>query len=218
MAQPSSVTALARTAIAHARVAALTTYPRHARPATMQVRVRDDHGALVVSLSPRSWAAAHLALRPVGTVRVAPVGCQSVTAQGAGRRIPDQSDGVACFRLEVKSLRIGRSADAVDISEYRLADPEPLRGDAPAILAHLRHGHGADLAACLRTHGEHGARWAEPLSVDRYGLELAVLHDGGVSTTRLNFPAPVSSVAELAPGLSVLMLGFDHCGDCHRQT
>ena len=47
MAQPSSVTALARTAIAHARVAALTTYPRHARPATMQVRVRDDHGALV---------------------------------------------------------------------------------------------------------------------------------------------------------------------------
>ena len=218
MAQPSSVTALARTAIAHARVAALTTYPRHARPATMQVRVRDDHGALVVSLSPRSWAAAHLALRPVGTVRVAPVGCQSVTAQGAGRRIPDQSDGVACFRLEVKSLRIGRSADAVDISEYRLAVPDPLCGDAPRIVTHLRHGHGGDLAACLRAHGDHGARWAEPLSVDRYGLELAVLHDGGVSTTRLNFPAPVSSVAELAPGLSMLMLGFDHCGDCHRQT
>ena len=217
MVQPSSAE-LARTAIARARVAALTTYPRHARPATTQVGVRDDHGALVVSVSARSWAAVHLALRPVGTVRVAPVGCQSVTAQGAVRRITDQDDGLACFRLDVKSIRIGRSADAVDVSEYRVAVPDPLRGDAPAILTHLRNGHGADLAACLRAHGEHGARWAEPLSVDRYGLELAVLHDGGVSTTRLNFPAPVSSVAELAPELSVLLLGADQCGDCHRQT
>ena len=130
----------------------------------------------------------------------------------------DQDDGLACFRFEVRSLRIGRSGDAVDISEYRLAVPDPLRGDAPGIVAHLRHGHGGDLAACLRVQGEHGARWAEPLSVDRYGLELAVLHDGGVSTTRLNFPVPVSSVAELGPELSVLMLGFDHCGDCQRQT
>jgi hypothetical protein len=216
VAHPSSAE-LARTAVARARVAALTTYPRHARPVTTQVRVRDDHGALVVSLSPRSWAAAHLGVRPVGTVRVAPLGCQSVDLQGALRRMPDH-DGLACFRFELKSIRIGRRADAVDVSEYRRAAPDPLSWDAPGIVTHLQHGHGADLAACLRAHGEHRAGWAEPLSVDRYGLELAVLHDGGVGTTRLNFPAPVNSVAELAPELSVLMLGADHCGDCHRQT
>ena len=90
--------------------------------------------------------------------------------------------------------------------------------EAPRILTHLRHGHGADLAACLRAQGDHGARWAEPLGVDRCGLELAVLHDDGVSTTRMNFPVPVSSVTELSPGLSVLMLGADRCGDCHRRT
>ena len=209
---------LARTAVACAQVAALTTYPRHSRPATTQVRVRDEHGELVLSLSPNSWAAADLGMRPVGTVLIAPLGCQTVTAQGVVHPLPDQHDGLACFRLEVRSVRIGRSAQAVDVAEYRLAAPDPLREEAPRILAHLRRGHGADLAACLRAQGDHGARWAEPLGVDRYGLELAVLHDDGVNATRMNFPVPVSSVTELTPGLSVLMIGADRCSDCHRRT
>ncbi len=42
---------LVRTAVAQARVATLTTYPRLGRPERTPVSVRDDAGALVLSLA-----------------------------------------------------------------------------------------------------------------------------------------------------------------------
>ena len=203
---------LARTALASARVGALTTYPRHGAPRPTQVSVRDDHGSVVLGMSVRSWAAADLASRPLATLRIHPAECRPVTTHGAVRVLPRRPDGLALFRLQVAAVRIGSRSEPVDITDYRRAEPDPLRAEVPDMLRHLRHGHGIELAACLRAHGHTGARWAEPRSVDRYGLELTVLDDQGVSTARLDFARPVSCTDDLPASLSVIMRGTNCCG------
>ena len=102
------------------------------------------------------------------------------------------------FRLDVGAVRLGgRATQVVDVANYWAAEPDPLRDCAPDILDHLRTGHGELLAACLRANGHDRARWAEPRRLDRHGLELAVVTDTGVSLKRLNFPTPVSRIADL---------------------
>jgi len=206
----------ARTAVARARVAGLTTYPRLTRPTLATVSVRDDGGALVLSLAPSAPAVTDLTVRPLGTVRVAPAGCATVTVQGAVARLPGpDGGGLAWFRLDVGAVRLGeRRGGVVEVADYWAAEPDPLREDAPGILDRLRQGHGTGLAACLRAHGHLGARWAEPRRLDRYGLELAVLDDAGVSTARLSFPTPANAVEDLTPWLSLTLLAGGRCGDC----
>ena len=209
----------AQTAVASARAATLTTYPRMARPALTLVSVRADAGTLVLRLHPSSPAAADLGQRPLGTVRVSPTDCATVTIQGKVHRLPAQDTaGLLAFRLDVGAVRLGQqAATVVDVQDYRAAEPDPLRADAPAILAHLRQSHGEQLAGCLRAHGHTAARWADARRLDRYGLELGVLEDGGVSTARLDFGTPVGSVNQLGPGLSVVLTG-SRCGYCPPRS
>jgi len=208
----------ARTSVAEARVATLTTYPRLGRPVVTTVTACDEDGAPVLTVDGRSAAAGHLRLRPLGIVRVSPPDWDTVTLQGKLRPLADD-DGDATglrFRLEVGSVRVGRTQpQAVSLADYWSAEPDPLRQDAAAILAHLRQGHGEQLAACLRAQGLTTARWADARRLDRYGLELGVLEDDGVSTARLEFAAPVQRVQDLSPGLSVVLQGAcGRCGDC----
>lgn len=209
---------MARTAVARARVAGLVTYPRLAQQALATVSVYEDRGALVLRLAPNTRAATHLCERPLGTVRVGPAYCETVTIQGAVRRLDgSDSSGRTLFRLDVGAVRLGgRATQVVDVGSYWAAEPDPLRDCAPAILAHLREGHGDQLNACLRAQGHSQARWAAPRRLDRYGLELAVIEESGVGLARLNFPTPVSRVEDLPPGLSVAMLGQGRC--CQRPT
>jgi hypothetical protein len=157
VARPSTAE-LARTAVARARGGTLTTYSR-AGAATTLVPVRDDHGALVLGLCPSDLAVADLTLRPLGSIRVAPVHCAIVKLEGTVRRLADDCDGLARFRLEVAAVRIGRVPQPVEVRAYRRAEPDPLRDDAPGILARLRARPSDALAACLRAHGHLEARW-----------------------------------------------------------
>lgn len=224
----------ARTAVAQARLATLTTYPRLARPALTTVSVADQDGGLLITVRGSAPAVADLALRPLATVRVAPAFCEPVTIQGEVQRLPNapcRSGGSrahaepsevfesARFRLEVGAVRLGTAGrQVVDVQDYWAAEPDPLREDAPGILAHLRRGHGATLAACLRAQGRSAAVWAEPSALDRYGLQLVVLEPGGVSTVRLQFTALVRSVDDLGRGLSVVLRGSDRCGACQAAA
>jgi hypothetical protein len=206
----------ARTAVARARVGRLVTYPRPASPALTAVSVSGDAGAPVLHLAPAAPAVVDLGRRPLGTVRVAPAGCATVTIQGAVRRLASSDGGgLARFRLDVGAVRLGEcGTQVVDVEDYWAAEPDPLREVAPGILAHLRHGHSAQLAACLRANGHTRARWDEPRRLDRYGLELAVLDDAGVSTVRLSFTEPVNRAEDLAPGMSLPPLRRERCADC----
>ncbi|WP_164860576.1 DUF2470 domain-containing protein [Rhodococcus sp. X156] len=217
MSTPSSAE-LARTAVARARVAVLTTYPRNARSVLATVEVSDADGALLLRLPRHTLAAQTLERRPLGTVRLSPEGCETVTIQGAARRLQRADDqGLTHYRLDVGAVRVGeRVGEPVDVDEYWAATADPLRDEAPAILDHLRHHHGADLTACVRAHGHTGVLWADPRRLDRYGLELSILDDAGANTLRLSFDRPVQSVAELSPGLAVLLRGPGGCG--HRRA
>lgn len=207
----------ARTSVAEARMATLTTYPRWGRPLSTLVGLRaDDDGALVVILDTGSAAAAVLRLRPMATVRLHPADWEPVTLQGRFRLLVGGDVQHLHFRLDIGSVRVGqRRPQVVHVEDYWSCQPDPLRHDAPGILAHLRRGHGEQLAACLRANGHPTAQWAEPRRLDRYGIELGVLDDAGVSSARLTFTAPVNGVEDLAAGLSVvLQRDCGRCGHC----
>lgn len=222
----------ARTAVAQAQVATLTTYPQLARPAPTTVPVADEDGHLLITLCGCAPAVTELTLRPLATVRLSPAFCEPVTIQGEVHGLPDggggvggplaeQSDGLrtARFRLDVRAVRVGRAGrEVVDVQDYWRAKPDPLREDAPGILAYLRRGHGAQLAACLRARGRSAAIWAEPSALDRYGLELVVLEPAGVSTVRLQFTSPLRSADDFGPGLAVVLRSSDQRGACQAEA
>lgn len=208
----------ARTAVASAHTGALTTYPRYGSPVLTTVSVRASGSDVMFSMTDANPAARVLGVRPLATVRVAPVGCELTSLQGAVCRLPRvEGSRMAEFALDVGAVRLGaRWCEVVDLDDYRAAEPDPLRADAPAILAHLRRDHGRDLTDCLRAQGHRQARWVEARSLDRYGLELSVLDDDGVARVRLDFPTPVRSLEDLGPGLYVALRG--RCGDCRTPS
>ena len=183
----------ARAALAQARVAALTTYPRRApaRPHLTSVAVAClADGEPVVRVAPGSLAAAHLLARPLASVRVCPPGGDVVTVHGAARRLPGRDGaGHLLFQVEVGAIRLGDGAPA-------------LAGDA---LDHLRAEHADDLAACLRARG-HDALWVEPLSLERTGLTVLSVGPDGVETVLLAFPTAVDRLDQLPQGLRCLLL------------
>ena len=204
----------ARTAVDRARVGQLTTYARHPsgqRTTSVGLQVRSD-GAVDVHLSTSNQAVAQLLARPLATLRVAPPWCDPVLLHGGARRLPGLTDrGELVFRLDVAVVRVGSPPAVVDGSAYAAARPDPLRGDAPAVLAHLNDGHADALAACLRA-GGHDVGFAQASSLDAAGLTVTAVGSEGVSTVRLAFPHPVTGLRELPVGLRALL--GSGCGGC----
>lgn len=207
----------ARTSVAEARVATVTTSSRLGRQVStlMGIHAADD-GAPVIALNAGSSAAAILRRRALATMQLDPPDWDPVTLQGRFRLLLGCDAQLLLFRLDVGSVHLGqRRPTVVELEDYRSCEPDPLRQDAPGILAHLRRGHGEQLAACLRANGHATAQWAEPRRLDRYGLELGVLDNAGVSSARLSFTAPVNGVEDLSTGLSVvLQRGCGRCAHC----
>jgi hypothetical protein len=209
----------ARTAVASALTGALTAYLRQATPLRARVTVRDDRGQVVLGLSSDSDAARLLSIRPFAAVRVAPPGCEPTVLQGTVCRLAraDRSR-ITRFTLTPGAIRLdGAQKLPVEASAYLEAQPDPLRHEAAAVIAHLRRDHGQDLADCLRAQGHHQVLWAEASRLDRYGLELIALEAEGISTIRLTFPEPVHDLRELGPSLYLAL--HDGCGECrHRRS
>lgn len=208
----------ARTSVASACTGALVTYPRYGSPVLATVSVRAGGSGLVFSLTEGNPATRVLGVRPLATVRVAPAGCELTSLQGAVHGLPRvEGSRLVEFALDIGAVRLGpRWSEVVDLDDYRAAEPDPLRADAPAILAHLRRDHGPDLTDCLRAQGHTQARWVQAHSLDRYGLELSVLDDDGVARVRLDFPNAVGSLEDLGPGLYVALRG--RCADCRTPS
>lgn len=200
----------ARAAVATARFAALTTYPRSApgRPVLTSVTLEcGTQGCPVIAVEAGSQAAGHLLARPLATVRVAPVGADTVTLHGAARRLPGRDgEGRLRFQVDVGAVRLGDDAPvSVDPDDYRAATYDPLALEAAAVLAHLRLAHAEQLAACVRACG-HDAAWAEPVDLDQHGLTVLAVGLHGVDTVRLPFPRAVPRLEALPPGLRCLLL------------
>lgn len=205
---PDSSAVLARTAVACARVASLTTYTRQPgghHVTCTSVRPRTD-GSVAVLLSPSSAAARRLLSRPIATVQVAPVGCEPVLLHGAARRLPGVSaDGRLVFHVQAAAVRVGQPAVPVDEASYLAALPDPLRGEAPAVLVHLNEGRRDALTACVRARGV-AAEFTHAVRLDAAGLTVLAFAACGVATLRLDFDHPVSSLAQLPAGLQALLM------------
>ena len=211
----------ARTSVDRARVGQLTTYGRHpssSRTTSVGLQARPD-GSVEVHLSTGAPAVAQLLARPLATLQVAPPWCEPVLLHGGARRLPGLTDGGALvFRLEVAAVRVGSPPALVDESAYAAARPDPLRCDAPAVLAHLNEGHTDALSACLRARG-HEAAFAEATRLDAGGLTVVAVGQDGADTVRLRFPTPVAALDELPPSLSwVLQPGCDCCTAARRSA
>lgn len=202
--QKPEAAALARTSVDCARVGRLTTYarrPSDTHVSSVPVRARPD-GTVEVRLALDAVAARQLLARPVAALRVAPVGHEPVLLHAGARRLPGWSGrGELVFHLAVATVRVGSAGVLLDEAAYRAAEPDPLRHDAPAVLAHLNDGHADALAACLRA-GGHEAAFARATRLDAGGLTALAVGSGGVQTVRLRFPAPVATLAELPASLS----------------
>lgn len=210
----------ARTSVDRARVGELTTYARHpsgSRPTSVGLQVRPD-GGVEVHLSTGAYAVAQLLARPMATLRVAPPWCEPVLLHGGTRRLPGLTDrGELVFRLEVAAVRVGSPPVPVDESAYAAARPDPLRGDAPDVLAHLNEGHADALSACLRACGRDVA-FAEATRLDAGGLTVVAVGPDGADTVRLRFPSPVAALDELPPSLAwVLQPGCSCCTAARRS-
>lgn len=213
----SSEAVAARTSVACARVAALTTYARHPSghvTTPVSVHARAD-GSVEVALEASSVGVRQLLVRPLATVRVAPTWCEQVVLHGAARRLPAPDDGGrVVFHVQAACVRLGPARVPVDGELYAAAAPDPLRHEAPAVLAHLNSGHSDALAACLRARG-HAADFVEASSLDASGLTVTAVGGEGVSTVRLEFPAPVARLADLPGGLAAVVRAG--CGCCRQH-
>jgi putative heme iron utilization protein len=115
----------------------------------------------------------------------------------------------AFFRLEPVALRyvggFGRMS-WVTAADYLAAEPDPLAGAAPGILAHMNEDHGEAMIAYARAFARlPDATAASMTAVDRYGFELAVTTPAGPRVARLAFDEPVATSDEVRRAM-VLMV------------
>ena len=204
----SDLAVQARTSVDCARVGSLTTYARvsGARHASsVSVRARAD-GTVDVETAVDALSARQLIARPVASLVVAPVGCEPVLLHGSARRLPRHLErrGAHVFHLEPAAVRVGDPGVPVDAAAYRAAAPDPLRHDAPAVLAHLNDGHSDALAACLRAAG-HDAAFVRATRLDAGGLTVTAIGATGAEVVRLAFPRSVARLDDLPLGLSCLL-------------
>lgn len=199
-----------RTALADARVATLVTGDGPTPNPPTIVRIEPGLEARAQFwLEPLSPTVGTLSRWPVATLVVAaPLPFRTLELTGAVRS--GSGDGSACrpFDLMPTSARlVGAQAQAIRLEEFLRAGPDPLRGEAPAVLGHLEVAHAADLLACVRAHGRTGAVAVVPRRLNRYGIDLTVMTANGVQTVWLAFPdGPVDSLLEVGPGLRHLLM------------
>ena len=79
----------------------------------------------------------------------------------------------------------------VEARDYEHAEPDPLAGSAPDILAHMNADHVDSMILLARAHARLEATEATMTSVDRLGFSLRLKTNEGMKGARINFPHEV---------------------------
>lgn len=123
-----------------------------------------------------------------------------LAAVPSGRYYIDYSD-FTVWVLRVQRVRwvggYGRM-DSATGEDYAAAHPDPVSPHAEAAIGHLNADHAESLRAMARTLGGYpDTISATCTGADRYGLDLKVVTERGVAYTRIGYPQPISSIAEM---------------------
>ncbi|KHL18336.1 hypothetical protein CLV56_3278 [Mumia flava] len=208
----------ARTALADATVATLYGGGCRVGRVTDIVDIEDRAEGPVITVSAASPAVQAMVPCPIITlVLPGPGSFRTLRLVGTTSPLPAESDGAhRSYQLGLLSVRlVGTTCTSVPVAAFLTAAPDPLRQWATSAVRHLETAHSAELLACVRAHG-HAADAVLPRSIDRYGLELAVLSADAVCSVRLEFPGgPVSGIDEVDAGLRMPLTcrcsAGDHC-------
>lgn len=193
----------ARTALARARVGSLVTKGCTLRPSTLTVVAIEAQpdGCPVVHLDESSSTVWELGACRVATVSVAGISpFRRLELTGPLLRQRESRPGERSFRFRLSPLTVrlvGSTSRTVGTAEFQAARPDPFTTLAPTVIEHLAHAYAAEMLAWVRAHGHENAQAILPRSVDRYGIDLAVLDASGVQQMRLVFPGgPIQHVDE----------------------
>jgi heme oxygenase (biliverdin-IX-beta and delta-forming) len=186
--------------------------------------VADDAGRTVLCLSDLAVHAVNLTADPRASVLVAaqavgdPLAAARVTVVGDLREVPSVEraavrDGYRrvhvdafyagfadfrVYRLEPTAVRyvggFGRMS-WVSTTDYREAEPDPLRSQSDRILDHMNADHADALVAfCQVLGGRAEVTAARMVGVDRYGFDvLATSGSGSPGAMRFGFDAPADT-------------------------
>ena len=200
---PQTLAEMARAALAEANVATVISESgSNATEVTVKVTA-DRYGRPILHVAPESPLNASIEAGPVVTVTVAATApFEALSLRGPALRVRACNDDErrVMYRVALLGVSFVRPRKApVRLAAFHAARPDLLWGQGEQMLEHLSTEHGEDLEACVRAHGMPDASAVVARSLDRRGIDLAVLTADGVTAVWMPFlQGPVNSPEELA--------------------
>ncbi len=200
---PQTLAEMARDALAEATVATVTSESA-AEAAEVTVKVTADrYGRPILHVAPESPLVDSIAAGRVVTVTVAAAApFEALSLRGPALRVKacDKDERRVMYRVALLGVSFVRPRRApVRLAAFHAAQPDLLWGRGEQMLEHLSTNHAADLKACVCAHGMPDASAVVARSLDRRGIDLAVLTPEGVTAMWMPFmQGPVASPEELA--------------------
>jgi hypothetical protein len=203
--EPQALAELARASLSGASVATVTARDACSGSSGLEVTVKvtaDRYGRPILHVAPDSPLVEGIAADPVVTVTVAAQAPYEALAL-RGPAMPVKScgdDRRKTYRVALLGVDFIRPEQTpVGLAAFHAAQPDQLWGQGQRMLEHLQAHHRAELEATVRAHGMPDASAVVARSLDRRGIDLAVLTPEGVSAVWMPFlNGPVTSPAELA--------------------
>jgi hypothetical protein len=201
---PEALAELARASLSGASVATVTVTACDGESGSeVTVKVTADrYGRPILHVAPESPLVDRIAADPVLTVTVAAEApFEALSLRGPASRVKSCSDERrVMYRVALLGVNFVRPEQTpVGLAAFHAAQPDQLWGQGQAMLDHLERHHNKELEACVRAHGIPEATAVVARSLDRRGLDLAVLTPDGVSAVWMPFlQGPVKSPSELA--------------------
>src|ERR1700712_4464135 len=180
---PQTLAEMAREALAEANVATvLSESGMNATEVTVKVTA-DRYGRPILHVAPESPLIESIELGPVVTVTVAAAApFEALSLRGPALRVKacNTDERRVMYRVALLGVSFVRPRKApVKLAAFPAATPDLLWGQGEAMLEHLSSRHAGDLEACVRAHGMPEAKAVVARSLDRRGIDLAVLTEDG---------------------------------------
>jgi hypothetical protein len=202
---PQTLAELARAALSVASIATVTAPGACSGAAGLEVTVKvtaDRYGRPILHVAPESPLVEGIAARPVVTVTVAAQApFEALALRGPAMAVRSCGDDRRkMYRVALLGVDFIRPEQTpVGLAAFHAAQPDQLWGQGQLMLEHLEAHHRKELEATVRAHGMPNATAVVARSLDRRGIDLAVLTPDGVSAVWMPFlNGPVKSPAELA--------------------